>query len=378
MRLEEAMKQTILLILSLFALTSCTRSHVLSNNSFVYFGTYTRETSKGIYVSELDGMTGKLSNPELAVEIKNPSYVAIHQNKKFLFSIVESTDVEAVICSFAIAKDGKLTKINQRPTKGDHPCYVSIDKSGKTLFVANYSGGNIASYPIGNNGEIGLGYYYQHKGSSVTSRQKSPHPHSINVDNNNKFVLIADLGTDQIVSYKFDKNTGKLSPSSFVMMPLGGGPRHFSFHPNGQFVYANLELTRQAVAMAYNSETGTLKTIQVLSTLPEGAKAEGTTAECLVHPSGKWLYISNRGHNSIAIFSINQNTGMLTFVGVEPTKGKVPRGFGIDPSGKFLIAGHQKSENIIVFRINSKTGRLTNTGHRINVNETVNVRFLEK
>jgi 6-phosphogluconolactonase len=338
----------------------------------VYFGTYTKQSSKGIYVSKFNSTTGQLSAPVLAAKIKNPSFVAIHKNKKFLFAVIESEGAEAAVCSFSIAKDGKLTKISEQPTKGDHPCHVSLDKTGKTLFIVNYTGGNIASYPLGSDGKIGAGKYYQHKWKTA------PHPHSIHVDAKNNFVIVADKGMDQIIIYKLDKTSGKLTPSSSIKLPDGGGPRHFAFHPNGKFAYANLENSRHAVAMSYDSKTGSLKQLQVLTTLPEGAAAKGSTAECLVHPNGKWLYVSNRGHNSIAVFSINQTTGKLTMVEVESTKGEIPRGFGIDPSGKYIIAGHQNSDHITVLRINQYNGSLTSLAKGQTANEVVNVRFLKK
>ena len=231
-------------------------------------------------------------------------------------------------------KNGKLKKISEQPTGGDNPCYVSLDKTGQVLLVANYRGGNIASYGISETGMIGKGNFIKHEGSSVhPKRQTSPHPHSIYIGPNNKFVFVPDLGMDQIVTYKLDVDTAKLTPVPSMKMPAGGGPRHMAFHPSGKFAYSNLEMTREVVAMSYNGSNGQLKQLQVLSTLPKNAAAEGSTAETLVHPSGKWLYVSNRGHNSIAVYSIDQNNGKLTFIEAESTKGEIPRGFGIDPSG---------------------------------------------
>ena len=348
------------------------------SETLVYFGTYTKGSSEGIYVSKLNTESGALSTPQLAAQIDNPSFVAVHPNKKLLFAVIETAGDKAAVCSFSIASDGKLTKINQQPSKGDYPCHVSVDATGKTLMIANYNGANCAAFPISAEGQIGTGNYYKHTGSSITKRQKGPHPHSINVDLENKRAFVADLGIDKIVIYNLDADRAKLMKHAAISLPAGGGPRHFSFHPNGKFAFGNLEMTRQIVAMSYDSSKGMLKRKQVLSTLPKGAKAEGSTAECLVHPSGKWVYVSNRGHNSVAAFAINQETGLLTKIEVELTQGKTPRGFGIDPSGKFLIAGHQNSDTVTVFKINQETGALEFTGNTATVNAAVNVRFLEK
>ena len=353
--------------------------NVLAEETFVYFGTYTRGSSEGIYLSKLNTDTGELSQPVLTAKLDNPSFIAIHPNNRYLFTVSEETGDKAIVSSYTIEEDGSLSKMSHRPTKGNHPCHLTVDKYGKTLIAVNYSGGNVASYPLSTTGEIGEGEYIKHSGSSINkNRQKSPHPHSVNINPSNKRAFVADLGTDKIHIYKLSK-PGKLvrnSPSSF-RVPAGGGPRHLSFHPNGKFAFANLELTREAISMSYDANKGRLSLINKQSTLPDGAEASGSTAECLVHPTGKWLYISNRGHNSIAVFSIDQSSGKLTRIQVEPTKGKTPRGFGIDPSGKFLIAGHQNSDNIAVFQIDQSTGQLTMTDNSIKVNSAVNVRFMK-
>jgi 6-phosphogluconolactonase len=372
------MKATNIFILFLFFVMTVSCTSTSSKETYVYFGTYTKESSEGIYVSKLNTETGELSSPKLAAQIDNPSFVALHPSGNFLYSVVEVSGKAAVVVAFAVGDNGILTKLNEQATKGDYPCHLSVDASSKTLLVANYNGATCASYPLSETGQIGEGHIYRHKGSSVHPRQKAPHIHSINVDPANKRVFVADLGLDQIVIYNFDSSQAKLSKHGSIKMPAGGGPRHFSFHPSGKFAYSNLELTREVVAMSYDENAGTLKQLEVHSTLPLGAKAEGSTAECLVHPSGKWLYISNRGHNSIAVFAINQKTGRLTKVEIEPTLGKIPRGFGIDPSGHFLIAGHQNSDKVVVFRINQDTGALQYTGHSLGLNKVVNVRFLNK
>ena len=366
-------------LMALVALASVHFSCVNSTETLVYMGTYTKGSSEGIYVSKLNTDTGELSSPELAAKIDNPSFVGLHPNKKVLFAVIETTGEKAAVCSFSIGADGKLTKINQQPTKGDYPCHLSVDASGKTLMIANYNGAVCAAYPLSPEGKIGNGNFYKHSGSSINpKRQKAPHLHSINMDPDNKRAFVADLGIDKIVVYNLNPESSTLMKHSAISLPPGGGPRHFSFHPSGKWAYANLELTREIVAMSYDSNKGILKKLQVLSTLPKGAEASGSTAECLVHPSGKWVYVSNRGHNSIAVFAIDQNTGLLTAVEVEATLGDIPRGFGISPDGNFIVAGHQKTDKVTVFKINQETGALEFTGKSIPVNAAVNVRFLER
>lgn len=375
---KKIMKHLFVLLLSfaMFAQFSCVSKNT---ETFVYFGTYTKKGgSEGIYVSKLNKETGALSVPQLAVECLNPSFVASHPNSKVLYAVTETGGDKAVVTAYTIGLDGKLTKINEQPTEGGAPCHVSVDATGKTLLVANYSGKNCISFPLSNDGSIGKGNSYKHTGRSVTKRQSQPNPHSVNVDPQNKRAFVADLGIDKIVVYNMDSARGVLSKHSALSMPPGGGPRHFSFHPSGKFAYANLELTRQIVAMSYDADKGFLKQLQVLPTVPKEANSKGSTAECLVHPSGKFVYVSNRGHNSIAVFSIDQQSGLLTPVEIEPTQSAIPRGFGIDPSGKFLIVGHQQSDKINVFKINQESGALDFTGNSVSVQSTVNVRFVEK
>ena len=365
----------LLLVLAVIQLSCASKK----TETFVYFGTYTRGASEGIYVSKLDNESGALSVPQLAAKIDNPSFLAVHPSNKFLYAVTESSKDKSVVTAYVIGEDGSLRQLNSQPAKGAAACHVSVDASGKTLLIANYAGDNCASFPLADDGSIKAGNYYQHSGSSVhPKRQKGPHPHSINVDPQNKRAFVADLGIDKIVVYNMDAEKGTLEKHSALSMKAGGGPRHFSFHPNGKFAYSNLEMTREIVAMTYDSKAGTLKAIQTLSTLPKDAPAKGSTAECLVHPSGKWVYVSNRGHNSVAVFSINQSSGKLTMVEVEATQGEIPRGFGISPDGKFLIAGHQKTDKVTVFKINQDTGALDFTGNTVNVNAAVNVRFAEK
>lgn len=356
------------------------------SSSLVYIGTYTGPKSKGIYAYRLDAKSGALESLGLAAEATSPSFVAIHPTEKFLYA---ANEVDAsggkrsgAVSAFSIdQQSGKLTLLNQQPSDGPGPCHVSVDGSGKCVFVANYGGGSIASYPIKSDGSLGeAASFIQHKGSSVNrSRQEAPHAHCIAADPGNKFVLAADLGLDRLLVYKLDPATARLSENDppFGSVSPGSGPRHFSFTPNGRFCYVINEIESTLTAFSYDQSKGALKEIQTVSTLPAEADSKGnSTAEIEVHPSGRFVYGSNRGHNSIAVFSIDPKRGKLGLVQHQATGGKVPRGFGIDPTGRFLLAANQDSDNIVVFRLDPRSGRLSPTGQEVQVGSPVCVRFM--
>ncbi len=358
-----------------------------AGSCLVYVGTYTGPKSQGIYAYRLDLASGKCTPLGLVGEVKSPSFLAVHPNRKFLYAVSEISDLDGKptggVSAFAIdAASGKLTLLNQQSSHGAGPCHVVVDKSGKTVLVANYGGGSIASLPVGSDGKLGpAASAIQHKGSSVNpSRQKEPHAHSINVDPGNRFAMAADLGLDKVLVYKLDPATSKLTPNdppSAAVKP-GSGPRHFAFHPSGKFAYVINEILCTVTAFAYDGQRGQLTEKQTLSTLPEGVavKPEYSTAEVQVHPSGKFVYGSNRGHDTIAVFAVNESDGTLRLIENTPTGGKTPRGFGIDPTGKFLFAGNQDSHTVVVFRIDEKTGRLTPTGQTLEVGSPVCVKFV--
>lgn len=355
--------------------------------TLVYFGTYTRGESKGIYRSSLNEETGELSEATLAAEIASPSFLAIHPNGKNLYAVSEVGNFEGKpgggVSAYAIDANGGLTLLNQQNSGGGGPCHISLDHEGNCVMVANYGGGSISVYPVEADGKLGkAGSFVQHTGSSVhPKRQTAPHAHSIMPDPAGKRAFVADLGLDQVLIYNLDAANGKVEPNDppFVKLPGASGPRHFSFHPSGKFAYTNLEMTLKIAALAYDQESGSLKVIDTQSTVAEGTPQQGnSTAECLVHPSGKWVYVSNRGPNSIAAFAIDQKTGKLSPIDRESTQGEIPRNFGIDPSGKFLIAANQKTSNVAVLRINQETGELDPTGHGIDVPVAVCVRFLKR
>jgi 6-phosphogluconolactonase len=354
--------------------------------TLVYVGTYTQgdSKSKGIYVLRLDESSGALSQPELAAELVNPSFVALHPTQPLLYAVSEvfSDDPDAVgLVALAIHEDGKLTRLNERSSGGSAACHVAVDPTGQCVGVANYGGGSCASFPIAADGSLGeLGSFHQHSGGSNANsqRQREPHAHSINFNHDGTQAMVADLGKDQILMYDVDAKAGTLKPSAqpFLQLPAGGGPRHFCFHPSHSFAVTNLEITSQVALLEYDSQTRSLSLGTILGTIPPSASGAGnSTAECLVHPSGKFVYVSNRGHNSLAGFSFDPRTGALRPIGNTPTQGEIPRGFGIDPSGRFLVAGNQKTGNVVSFRIDPDSGELTPTGHQVNVDAAVNIRF---
>lgn len=357
--------------------------------TLIYLGTYTGGESKGIYRSALDEGSGELSDPVLAAELENPSFLVVSPDQKYLFAVSENEkfkgDEGGGVSSFAISEDGGLTLINQVNSGGGAPCHISIDPEGKCLLVANYMGGSTSSYQITVDGKIvspAAEGFIQHEGQGAQlPRQASPHAHSVNVDPSSKRAYVVDLGLDKVLIYKLDAAAGTIVPNDppFLKLPDATGPRHFSFHPSGKWAYTNLEMSLQVAALGHDPETGALNVLEIESTVPDGTGRKGnSTAECLVHPTGKWVYVSNRGHDSIAAFAIDQKTGKLDFIEREFTQGKTPRNFGIDPSGKFLIAGNQGSGNVVVLKIDQDTGSLNPTGHEIELPAAVCIRFLRR
>lgn len=350
----------------------------------VYFGTYTGGKSQGIYVSRFDDGTGALSAPTLAAATPSPSFLALHPNGNFLYAANEVGEFQGQkagsVSAFSIdTGTGNLTALNQQSSHGAAPCHLVVDKTGRWVLLANYSGGNVATLPIDKDGSLKPGNHsvVQHEGWSVNpQRQEGPHAHSINLDAANRFAVAADLGIDKLMVYRFDAATGKLEPNTTpaVRLPPGSGPRHFAFRPNQKNAYAINEMLSTVSAFRYNARDGEFEPIQTVSSLPAGADAWNSTAHIEVHPSGKFVYGSNRGHNSIVVFSADRR-GKLTWVENESTQGKTPRNFGIDPSGKWLLAANQDSDSVVVFRIDPKSGALEPTGSRIEVGSPVCVKF---
>jgi 6-phosphogluconolactonase len=341
------------------------------DNYFVYVGPYTGPKSRGIYVYKFESATGKLTPLALAAESTNPSFLAVHPNHRFLYAANEIGNFEGQksgsISAFAMdRKTGKLTLLNEVASRGVDPCYVTVDKTGKYVLVANYSSGSVATFPILADGRLGqASSFVQHTGHSIDpQRQEGPHAHCILPSPDNRFVVAADLGADRVVVYRFDPIRGKLTPNNppYAEVKAGSGPRHLAFHPNGKFLYVNSEMGNIVTVFSYDAGHGMLKELQTITTLPKNFRGQSTTAEIAVHPSGRFLYCSNRGHDSIAVYTIDPTKGTLTPVEIVSSGGKEPRNFELDPSGHYLISANQNSDNLAVFHLDVKTGRLTPTG----------------
>ena len=351
-----------------------------------FIGTYTSKTaSKGIYSFHFDSGTGRLTAMAVAATTQDPSFLTVAPNEKYLYAVNERGEFDGkksgAVTSYSLdPKSGQLSQLNQVPSGGADPCYVSFDGTGKYLLVANYSGGSVSTFPIAPDGRIGsASAFVQHSGSGPNKeRQEGPHAHFIASSADNRFVFVVDLGLDEVVVYHFDPASGSLIPNHppFAKLAPGAGPRHLAFHPNGKFVYVLSEVNSTVTAFAYDAENGSFSTLQTLSTIPKDFKARNDTAEIVVHPSGKFLYASNRGHDSIVEFTIDPARGTLTLAGDFSTQGKEPRNFALDPTGKFLLAANQESNNIVVFRIDQSTGALTAAGQIAQVPAPVDIVFV--
>ncbi len=344
----------------------------------VYLGTYTRGNSKGIYGCRFDAAKGTLSPPELAAEMANPSFLVLAPNGRFLYAVGESAN--GTVKAFAVEPGTmKLAALNEQTSGGNGPCYVALDRSGRYALVANYGSGSVEVLPIKPDGSLGEPTaFVQHTGSSVNpNRQQQPHAHSINPSPDNRFAVAADLGLDKLLVYRFDAGKGTLAPNDppFTALNPGAGPRHFAFHPSGENAYIINEIQSTVTALSYDAGRGELKELQTTTTLPAGFQGKNSTAEVQVHPSGKFLYGSNRGHDSIAVFAIGPD-GTLTPVDHTSTQGRNPRNFAIDPTGAWLLAANQNTGNVVVFRIDPSTGRLTPAGQSIQLDWPVCIKFL--
>src|SRR6266404_3870591 len=350
-----------------------------------YVGTYTTKTnSKGIYAFHFDTATGQLTAIGVAAETPDPSWVVVHPSGKYAYAANEAGKASTVSAFAVDAKNGKLTLLNQLPALGEDPCYLSLDKTAKYVLVANYSSGTIAVFPILADGRLG-----EHtalvKDEGATGpnkeRQEAPHAHWIEVSSDNRFAFVADLGLDAILSYRFDASKGSLTPNKpFFLRPLtaGAGPRHATFSPGGGHFYVLGEINSTVTAFAYAPDHGVFGYLGGVPMLPAGFEGRNDAAEIAIHQSGKWLFASNRGHDSIAVFSIDPASGKLTAAGGFPTDGREPRHFALDPTGQYLLAENQLSGNIVEFRIDPATGKLTATGEVLQVPSPVCVAFLVK
>jgi 6-phosphogluconolactonase len=321
------------------------------------------------------------------VEAGNPGFLSIHPSKKYLYAIGDVTTPDGKkgggISSFSIeANTGKLTLLNQQSAIGSGPCHVNVDATGKMAVLANYGSGSVASYAIGAEGKVSeAASFIQHEGSSLDpKRQKGPHAHSVNFSPDNRFVFACDLGLDKVLIYKVDPATGKMTPNepAFAKTPAGGGSRHLAFHPSGKFVFVNNEMAMTETVFAYDTANGAMTEVQTVSTLPEADRGKPgfSTAETLAHPNGKNVYVSNRTHDTIAVFNCDPATGKLTLIQNVPVEGQIPRNICLDPTGKWLIAAHQNSGTAALFNVEAESGKLSFTGTKIEVPGSICVRFL--
>jgi 6-phosphogluconolactonase len=376
-----------LLALLLSTLAAAAAPPAKQGQYLFYVGTDTEEgsKSKGIYAYRYDANTNQITPLGLAAETTNPSFLALHANGRFLYAVNSVGNYKGPnsggVSAFSIDRaTGKLTFLNEVPSRGADPCYISVDQTGKYVLVANYAGGSVAVFPVLADGKLGEATaFVQHTGHGTNpQRQEGPHPHSIDLSPDNHFAMVDDLGLDELLVYKFDGAKGSLSPNDppFAKFDPGAGPRHLALRPDGEFAYVITEMGNTVTVFSNDAASGRLKLLQTVTTLPKGFSGRNDDAEIRVHPSGRFLYASNRGDDSIAIYAIDKSQGTLAQVGSVHTGGKEPRNFEIDPTGTLLFAANQKSDTIVIFRIDAKTGHLTPTGQVLEVASPVCVKFM--
>ena len=354
----------------------------MPSDLFAFVGTYTNLGSEGVYTLRMNGDTGQLKHVSVATGIENPSFLALDPSNEHLYAVCEIGDEEGAsgaVTAFSINRStGELTQINQQSTGGPGPCHLMVDATDSLVIATNYAGGSVAVLPINDDGSLGnRTEFIQHVGSSINpKRQEKAHAHSVNIDESNSHAYVCDLGADKVFIYDIQHEKGKLSPSAqpFVDEVPGQGPRHFTFHPSGRFVYVLNELGCTVTAYELRSDGG-LSPIETVTTLPGGWEGDNTTADIHTSPDGKFIYASNRGHHSLAIFSIDEESGHMTYIGHESTRGETPRNFAIPPDGQFLLAENQDSDTVVTFRRESD-GTLTATGSVLEVPALVCSQFM--
>jgi 6-phosphogluconolactonase len=362
-------------------------------SNVVYVGTYTQfvspagEKAEGIYVYRLDPAVGSLRLEQVVKDVFNPSYLAFHPSGRFLYAVNEAGETGGKpgggVSAFSVdPQTGVLNFLNQQLSIGVDPCYISIDRGGRYALVANYTSGTVSLLPVNQDGSLQpAAQTIQHVGRGKDpSRQEGPHAHAAVLSPDNRFVFVMDLGTDRVVAYRLDRETGKLvpRPDQDVQVAPGSGPRHLDFHPNGRFAYLVNELNSSLVGCAFDPKAGRLEEMQVVPMLPEGYRGSNLAADVHVAPNGKFLYATNRGHDSLVIYALDADSGRLTFAGYEPTGGNYPRNFAIDPTGTFLLAANQNSGTILTFWIDAQTGKLSFTGQETQVPTPACIKFYQE
>jgi 6-phosphogluconolactonase len=387
MRRSPALPLCFAMLLNLAPALSAAEARLSPDDTLVYAGTYTGPKSQGIYLFRLRNGPGEpaLESLGLAAETKQPSFLEIDPKRRLLFAVNESGSFDGKptgsVSSFAIdAATGKLTRLSERASGGAGPCHLLLDRTGRNLLVANYSGGTVALLPVAADGRLAeAATIIKHAGKSVNpKRQAGPHAHQVALDPAQRFLFVCDLGLDKVMVYRFDAERHTLTPHepAFVALKPGAGPRHLAFRPDGKVAYVLNELDSTITMFSYDAAKGRLTTIGSISTLPAGFTGSSSTAEILVHPSGKYAYASNRGHDSLAMFTINPTVGTLRLIGHQDTGGKTPRHFGLDPTGTLVAMGNQNSDTIVLARLDGDTGRLTPSPHVAGVPSPVCLVFL--
>ena len=380
--MQKTFSLPLLLMALLCLLTDVSLAQHADADYYLYVGTYTRKSSKGIYVFRFNAQTGDFAPVSVAKGVSNPSFLALSANKRFLYAVGGTTGDSAR--AFSIDEQSRqLTLLNSQASGGKGGTHLAVDKTGKWVIVGHYTSGSLSVLPTEADGSLDkVGQVIQHEGKSIESnatpaqRQTKPYVHSINIAPNNTDVFVPDLGTDKIMTYTLNAQTGQLTAGNppFTAVTPGSGPRHFTFHPNGKFAYVIQEMG--ALITGFTYKKGQLKPIQTVKTLPDDYTGRKWTADIHISPDGKFLYGSNRAHESLAIFSIDQKTGQLTLVGHQPVNGKTPRNFAIDPTGNFVLVANQDSDNITIFKRDKETGKLTPTGKEIAVSMPVCLLFM--
>jgi 6-phosphogluconolactonase len=352
--------------------------------AIAYIGTYTQGASRGIYSLRYDAAIGKLTSIALAAQTISPSFLALHPNGRILYTVNESRRYNGIANSGSVSafsidfKTGGLRLLNTVASRGADPCHLTADRTGRRLFVANYNGGSVAVFPIKENGSLGeASQVVEHNGATkVDPAQGSPHPHSVNVSLDNTFLYVSDLGCDAIFVYNFDKTSGKLTLRSTAKLKPGSGPRHMAFSRDWRLLYVVSELSATVTTFQHDPATAALYEIQTISMLPEGFMGAKSGAEIAVDPSGRFLYASNRGSDSITPFAIDAQRGTLVAKGTSSSGGRTPRNFAIDPTGANIVAANQDSGNLVMFKIDPPTGVLSQAGEPLKIPDPVCVLFV--
>jgi len=356
-----------------------------ASHMFVYIGSYTQKEQTGITLLDLNMKTGELTKKKVVSDGDNPTYLVLSPDHKTLYACNETANFQGekagAVSSFSIdPSTGALTLLSQQSTRGDGPCHIEVDKLNKLVLVANYGAGSVAAFPVLAGGKLGpASFFEQHEGKSVDpARQEGPHAHCFTLDAANRYGFACDLGLDKVFVYKVDAANGTVTPNDppFATVPPGSGPRHIAFTPNNHFAYVCNEMLSTVTAFAYDAEHGKLTALNTISTLPPDFHGNSSTAEIETSHDGHFVYVSNRGHNSIAIFAADPKTGKLTPIGYQPTEGKTPRCFKVDPTTTFMLAANQDTDTVYSFRVDRKTGKFTPTGHSVRVSMPVCIQYM--